>query len=115
MADCSKTLDWFSERDRLCESVEDRCDECPLCLDDDNLCSKGTQEHIDKLQEWSDSHAIKTRQSEFLKMFPNADIKDGVLDICPCSFDNTRIFMCGHNTIVDCDKCRKAYWLEEIN
>ena len=65
----------------------------------------------------------KTRQSEFLKIFPNAhEGVDGVLDFYPCAVDET--LDTGdfpHGTGCDraeryggCYECRLAYWEEGI-
>lgn len=51
----------------------------------------------------------KTRQSEFLKLFPNAEPKDGVMDICPLILDKSeKCFK------VNCKVCQKDFWLAEV-
>ena len=51
----------------------------------------------------------KTRQSEFLKMFPNANQKEGVMDICPLILDKSeKCFK------VNCKVCQKDFWLAEV-
>lgn len=51
----------------------------------------------------------KTRQSEFLKMFPNAEPKEGVMDICPLILDKSaKCFK------VNCKVCQKDFWLAEV-
>ena len=65
----------------------------------------------------------KTRQSEFLKIFPNAhEGDDGVLNIYPCIVDET-LDTGGfpHGTACDraeryggCYECKMAYWNEEV-
>ena len=55
----------------------------------------------------------KTRQSEFLKMYPNARLNSkGILDIQPCNIDTNYstdrcYFGCG-------DECLNAYWSQEV-
>ena len=55
----------------------------------------------------------KTRQSEFLKMYPNARLNSkGILDIRPCNIDTSYstdhcYFACG-------DECQSNYWLQEV-
>lgn len=51
----------------------------------------------------------KTRQSEFLKMFPKAKVCNGVIDLCPDIIANTDI--CEYE---NCDSCRKNFWLAEV-
>lgn len=113
MADCSKTLEYAKEFNRLCKSID--CDECifnGLCKETEYI----TQEDIDKLQAWSDLHPEKpkkTRQSEFLKIYPNVEIetKYGFVNIAPCTLDE-RLYNCGDGK--NCDECCKKFWLEEI-
>ena len=65
---------------------------------------------------WCKEHPIKTRQSEFLKMFPNADIYKGAINICPCKIDCD--YDCKNKekyADFDCTGCKKAYWLAEVD
>lgn len=56
-------------------------------------------------------NVIRTRQSEFLKMFPDTDrTSDGVLAICPCMLDAQSRKDCDGN----CRRCRSVYWLKEL-
>lgn len=42
---------------------------------------------VEAAEQWAAEHPAKTRQSEFLKLFPGAGpTKDGVLAICPNTF-----------------------------
>lgn len=51
----------------------------------------------------------KTRQSEFLKIFPKVGLKEGVIDICPLFLDKSA------NCIkVNCRVCKKDFWLAEV-
>lgn len=69
---------------------------------------------------WDKKNPIKTRQNVFLKQYPNAKIKDKILNIYPCSINSTL----EHNDICkklknkygddSCDQCRKMYWSEEL-
>lgn len=53
----------------------------------------------------------KTRQSEFLKMFPNAKRDDDeIIYICPNTCCKT-VDCAGHNY---CRTCRKDFWLAEV-
>lgn len=115
MADCSKTLAFTKELHRMCMSVNGECDYCVFYKPCIKSCIDSiTQYHINQLQEWSDCHPIKTRQGEFLKMFPNAEIKDGIIQICPFSVDGNRGCYVKELEYSKCQKCRQEYWLEEI-
>ena len=64
--------------------------------------------------DWSKEHSKKTRQSEFLKMFPNARIDDnGTLLICPRHVDVTAIDSRRCLGSPTCTECLKEYWLSE--
>lgn len=111
MANCSKTLEYAKELDRMCKyylNTDSKCDKCPLKGLDCNEPTSITQKHITGVQTWSDFYPIKTRQSEFLKMFPNANLHE----LYPCYLNNIPTAMvCGNKS---CDDCRKKYWMEEI-
>lgn len=61
---------------------------------------------------WIDKHPVKTRQSEFLKMFPKARMEGKTVDIDPCQLDMRLRNSCGCKA---CHECREEYWLEEID
>ena len=65
-------------------------------------------------KQWAKEHPIKTRQSEFLKMFPDAPIypDTGLVRVSPCQVDRA---LCGNcPTGTNCIKCRKKFWLAEV-
>jgi hypothetical protein len=66
------------------------------------------------VERWAVAHPIKTRQSEFLKMFPDAPIypDTGLVRVSPCQVDRA---LCGNcPTGTNCIKCRKKFWLAEV-
>lgn len=69
---------------------------------------------VAEVEQWSAAHPRKTRQSVFLKQYPNAVLdKDGVLRICP-SFvggDVSEKYRCLCST--DCGACRREFWMHE--
>lgn len=68
------------------------------------------EEAVAIAEQWAAEHPIKTRQSEFLKLFPNAQTDSGCLNACPMDvFGNTGID-CNKQT---CFKCKKEFWLAE--
>lgn len=75
---------------------------------------------VDLTEEWAKENPVKTRQSKFLEMFPNASlIANGTLGICPKSLDKERNcfyhFDSDGTKSVDCLGCRNQFWLEEID
>ena len=111
-------VEFLKIKNRICKKYgeqENDCCNCPL----GNLtggCRAGVVENQDVTEEelvqivenWeADQH--KTRQSEFLKVFPNASIKYGSLRICPCDIDKD--IRCSRRNCID---CQKKYWLAEV-
>ena len=82
----------------------------PICF---KLEEKDT-EIVEKVEQWAKEHPIKTRQSEFLKMFPNASVGyNGTLVICPSQADTKAVAECVRSER-NCDKCKHDFWLKEI-
>ena len=97
---------------RYCNNTS--CDNCVMIADG---CYPGAitdiDRLIDKVERWSKNNPIKTHQSEFLKLFPNAEINDdGALGVRPCIV-NDDIECVGAGK--DCDDCRRQYWLTEVD
>ena len=73
---------------------------------------------VKEVEQWAKEHSVKTRQSEFLKQWPDAEIgNDKLPGVAPCWL-NTEL-ICGDNQedCEDrgvCDKCRRDFWLKEI-
>lgn len=65
------------------------------------------------VKQWTAAHPVKTRQSEFLKMFPGADVgeTDGCLTLCPCNIYEKMRKECG---APKCSECRKEFWFTEV-
>lgn len=107
---------FFKTANRLCKNQG--CNVCPVakegcCMvgfDDDSV--KNIEETISKVEQWAKDHPVKTRQSEFLKIFPDARIDNcGILDIRPCCIE---VSLCGKCDLRSCDNCRSEYWLAEV-
>ena len=65
-------------------------------------------------EQWAAEHPAKTRQSEFLKLFPDAPIypDTGLVRVSPCQVDRA---LCGNcPTGINCIECRKKFWLAEV-
>lgn len=88
--DCNKTINFFPELKRLCDS-RDRCaadgankEQCPmlgLAFCGNSATDVSTEEivkAIEILQKWSDKHPKKTYAQGFFEKFPNAQNYAGV-------------------------------------
>ncbi len=119
-----KPQDFVKEYSRLCDAYrlpqKSACrTDCPFinmrCAFPENV-NINHPERFEKtyniVEKWSDTHPVKTRQSEFLKMFPKAviDEDDGILCIRPCDIDES----IGCTNGKGCDDCYRKYWLAEV-
>lgn len=115
-------IEYIKEAKRLCESrgvCESVSGKCPL-LDENRHCTADicTADIIEKaekavqiVEELAKDNSIKTRQREFLRMFPDAVIEDdGILCVDPCIIEKS--IRCTNGKT--CDDCRREYWLTLI-
>lgn len=106
-------LKFLRERKRMCRS-HTNCIGCLLKEAECTLSSSTSDEDYEKIiaavERWSKEHPRKTRQSEFLKQYPEARIiEDGVLGICPANVsaeyrDQSRCLA------RLCSSCRRKFW-----
>lgn len=89
--------------------VRQRCrTPASVCMKEDEDYYK---ENVTIVEECAKDHPVKTRQSEFLKMFPNADI-DCIL---PCDIDKTLFKAHCYDDDCGCTYCKTQYWNEEVS
>ena len=108
-------VEFFKTVYRLCKNQA--CEKCPIW--EKGTCMAGVCDYsveniektISKVEQWAKEHPIKTRQSEFLKMFPNADLCRDVINILPCSVEKEMSKCCDNKR---CVECRREYWLEKV-
>jgi hypothetical protein len=62
-------------------------------------------------KKWAAEHPAKTRQSEFLKHYPDAQIDSGCLNACPMDIFGDMGINCNKQT---CYECKKEFWLTEV-
>lgn len=107
---------YVKEKARMCDEYKD-CNACPAS-EKNNKFNAGcgtlegefTEVFVAIVEKWSAENPVKTRQSEFLKMFPNAKLNtDGILNVAPCLLDGRKCYI--EN---GCISCRREYWLAEV-
>ena len=115
-------VEYVKAMHRLCKSQDcyfGRAPGCPLLNKEDKkygycIANIGgcAEKAVQIVEQWAKDHPVKTRQSEFLKMFPNAviDEDDGILCIRPCDVEED----IGCTDGKSCDDCRRKFWLAEI-
>ena len=116
-------VEFVKERNRMCSTyMPKRCEGCPA----DNYGKEGRScimiDEIDAerlvsiVEEWSIAHPRRTRQSVFLKQYPNARIdSQNIPYICPAdAYGDT---VCPRNKKdgnVICYDCRREFWSKEV-
>ena len=121
--DCSKTINFFAEAKRLCDS-RTACEadaankeQCPMFEVCDHplteICVEDAIKAIEILQKWSDEHPKKTYAQDFFEKFPKAQSNsDGTPFVC-----RKRIYGGIRSTLEDCDYTGACYrcWSEPLN
>lgn len=115
---------YLEEARRMCRFfLNVACAGCPAlinrqyCMFSDVIVNYGTKttDAVKIVEEWSKEHLIKTRNSEFLKHYPDARVQeDGTVELCPKWIDqnfDTGSIIC-HRT--RCDECKAEYWMQEV-
>lgn len=68
---------------------------------------------VKELEEWCKAHQPKTRQTEFLKEWPDTHLDGcGVVAIAPCMISKEHQDM--NCDSLDCAECRKSFWSHEV-
>lgn len=103
---------YLKEYERMCRSYGHDCNKCGIdkmrngdgCT---SIINKYPEEAVAIVEKWSEQHPIKTRKSEFLKMFPNAKMESDRFPYSfPCNLDAT--ISCQGRA---CKQCKEEYWL----
>ena len=109
-------VEFLKQFNRMCKTYnDDGCTECPAyryrCGEE---FDEQEEDGVSIVEQWAKEHPVKTRQSEFLKMFPNASVGyNGSLVICPSQADTKAVSECIRSER-NCDKCKRDFWLKEI-
>lgn len=72
---------------------------------------------VKEVEAWSAAHPRKTRQSVFLKQYPEAKLDGGdCLELCPCTISAAHRDEYGRCALVDtkCFVCRREFWTQEV-
>ena len=109
-------VEFLKQFNRMCNTyIYGRCAECPAykyrCGDE---FDEQEEDGVSIVEQWAKEHPIKTRQSELLKMFPNTDKNNGVLDFCPQRFGYFRGNSKCCESTTECAECKRDFWLKEI-
>lgn len=107
-------VEFYKAFKRMCDKTD--CKDCLL----DQKCRPSAnvepEKVVELVEELSKNHPIKTRQSEFLKMFPDADLTR----LLPCVIEkDKRVMRCAKYSCLSnpnyCGMCLDDYWNEEVD
>ena len=106
-------VEYVKQRERMCDYYVN-CGDCPAGNYERCASLNEIPNLVPIVEKWAKEHVAKTRQSEFLKMFPNASVGyNGTLVICPSQADTKAVAECVRSER-NCDKCKHDFWLKEI-
>lgn len=103
-------VEFFKERNRMCNHFRDDCKGCPAIQEMCSTISVLDERIVSIVEKWARENPHKTRQSEFLKHYPEATMYDGVVNICPMAIYGDDAINCSDY----CLECIHQFWLTEI-
>ena len=110
-------VEYVKQRERMCNYYTN-CTECPAGYYDGCSSLNGVSKLVPIVEQWAKEHPVKTRQSEFLKQCPEAEMfENGYLNICSAliskEYRDKETEGC-YNVKFDCNVCKHDFWLKEI-
>ena len=108
-------VEFYKQFARYCSSSY--CGACNIV----DYCKTKTKDGRDaekivrEIEQWAKDHPVKTRQSEFLKMFPNAQMVNIEHTFCIAHFDSTKVCKESNPSNEKCIACRYRFWNEEVS
>lgn len=121
-------LEYEKARIRMCRTMilkEGGCEACPLfnglkrrcgfaASIAENMDENAIRKNIDIVIKWAKDHHVKTRKSEFLKLFPNAEMVNIERTFCVAHFEPTKKCKGVNPSEEQCIACRYRFWNEEV-
>lgn len=114
-------IKFVNEKVRMCDSFNKTktCTGCRLsafdgCDFDDLVDQDRVEDAVRLVEEWSKENPRQTRQSLFIKQYPQVTTYHGLIGIRPCQMEEgytSRYCTCDSS---QCVQCRKEYWLQEV-
>lgn len=105
-------VEYVKQRERMCNYYGD-CGACPAQKIIGCATIAKISQMVPIVEQWAKEHPVKTRQSELLKLFPETEMIDDYVYICPSRFVEEYREV-GQNCNMDCEKCKRDFWLKEI-
>ena len=110
-------VEYVKQRNRMCDYYVN-CGDCPAGNYEGCASLNEIPNLVPIVEKWAKEHPAKTRQSEFLKQWPDAEISDdGYPSVAPCQLykdieEKDENGVCCKNC--GCAECRRDFWLKEI-
>ena len=110
-------VEYVKQRERMCDYYVN-CGDCPAGNYEGCASLSEIPNMVPVVEKWAKAHPVKTRQSEFLKQYPDAEIgDDGFPSVAPCQLykdmeEKDENGVCCKNC--GCGICRRDFWLKEI-
>ena len=110
-------VEYVKQRERMCDYYVN-CGDCPAGKYERCASLNEIPNLVPIVEKWAKEHPVKTRQSEFFKQWPDAEIGyDGLPTVAPCQLNIRLIHGKTQTNCKDrgvCNKCRRDFWLKEI-
>ena len=114
-------FEFRKQRNRICDFYG-CCSDCPLTdltYCNNIIAANEEQAHqlVEAIESWAKEHPVPTRQSKFLKAYPNTYLDgNGNVDICPCVIDKSHRDENGSCAMpeINCLECKRMFWLKEV-
>ena len=110
-------VEYVKQRERMCDYYVN-CGDCPAGNYEGCASLNEIPNLVPIVEKWAKEHPVKTRQSEFLKQWPDARVgDDGYPSVAPCQLykdieEKDENGVCCKNC--GCAECRRDFWLKEI-
>ena len=110
-------VEYVKQRERMCDYYVN-CGDCPASDYEGCTSLNEIPNLVPIVEKWAKEHSAKTRQDEFFKQWPDAEISDdGLPTVAPCQLD-IELLQCESQKDCEdrgvCGKCRRDFWLKEI-
>ena len=116
-------IEFLREKERMCDYFREKnqynLSKCAGCnihekIRDGEITTCFTfarrqpNEIVKIVEEWAKEHPVKTRLSEFKKLFPNYNYPSDLPRAC------VRVFDCTATCRTNCHECKKKFWFTPI-
>lgn len=110
-------VEYVKQRERMCDYYGS-CDKCLANKVIGCATIAKISQMVPIVEQWAKEHPVKTRRDEFFKQWPDAEIGyDGLPNVAPCQL-NIELLQCESQKDCAnrgvCNKCRRDFWLKEV-